>query len=708
MITPSDRKLLLILTGGLVLTLGVAVYTYHAAIDYEKLTAAVEHTYQVKSQLSSILSLLLDAETGQRGYLLTDDPQYLEPYKEAAAEIERRLDRLNNLTSDNAMQAPRIAALRRLEQEEMVEVQRTIQLDKDGRDEEAGKIVLSGAGARRMNELRRIVADAQEEEDRLLAIRVAKANGGRLPMLMASVAMAILAVGVYGLVLQQMRSAAKSEELDRHEVEKRLVAEERLRAASQVAQERERAETRVRELIESAPDGMVEVNAQGKIKLVNAQVEKLFGYRRDELLGREVEVLISERSRNGDLSKQTSLFQALSERAMGAAWELVGIDKNGREFPIEISLSPLKTEEGEMVAGAIRDISQRRAMEEAIISQAALLDAANDAIWVAGMDERITYWSKGAERLYGWTREEATGQSPHELLHTKFPIPFEEIARQRKLGGWQGELVHTKRDGTLVTVMSSWTVLRDSQNNLTGWLQINTDISGQRRSEESLRLLSGRLLQLQDEERRRLARELHDSAGQMLAALAMHLTPLQNDLVYPKAADAVRESIGLVHELSKELRTISHLLHPPLLDEVGLASALRWFLEGFTERSKIAVDCELPEDFGRLPQELETAVFRIVQECLTNIHRHSGSPVARVSIARLDDEIRIEVEDRGKGISPEQQRAMDFGGKLGVGITGMRERLRQLGGRLEIHSSRDGTLVVALLPLASSSSTAVA
>src|SRR5579871_5776014 len=115
MITPSDRKLLLILTGGLVLTLGVAVYTYHAAIDYEKLTAAVEHTYQVKSQLSSILSLLLDAETGQRGYLLTDDPQYLEPYKEAAAEIERRLDRLNNLTSDNAMQAPRIAALRRLE-----------------------------------------------------------------------------------------------------------------------------------------------------------------------------------------------------------------------------------------------------------------------------------------------------------------------------------------------------------------------------------------------------------------------------------------------------------------------------------------------------------------------------------------------------------------------------------------------------------------
>jgi signal transduction histidine kinase len=156
-----------------------------------------------------------------------------------------------------------------------------------------------------------------------------------------------------------------------------------------------------------------------------------------------------------------------------------------------------------------------------------------------------------------------------------------------------------------------------------------------------------------------------------------------------------------VQELSRELRTISHLLHPPLLDEVGLASGLRSYLEGFTERSKIRVDLELPEDLGRLQQDSETAIFRIVQECLTNIHRHSESPVARIRISRSDGRVSLEVEDRGKGILSEKREAFDSGGTAGVGIRGMRERLRQLGGTLEINSSGRGTVVVARLPVVS-------
>jgi signal transduction histidine kinase len=224
------------------------------------------------------------------------------------------------------------------------------------------------------------------------------------------------------------------------------------------------------------------------------------------------------------------------------------------------------------------------------------------------------------------------------------------------------------------------------------------------RTNQNLRELSARLLQLQDDERRRIARELHDSVGQMLAALDMNLAAVGTDIErLTMTAKTINDSAALVQELSREVRTISHLLHPPLLDEAGLASAVRWFIEGFAQRSKIKVDLEFPTDFGRLSRESETAIFRTVQECLTNIHRHSESPTARIRIATSDGHVCVEVEDRGKGIPPEKQFKMASAGMPGVGIRGMRERLRQLGGSLDIHSNGKGTLVIARLPVAADS-----
>jgi signal transduction histidine kinase len=216
--------------------------------------------------------------------------------------------------------------------------------------------------------------------------------------------------------------------------------------------------------------------------------------------------------------------------------------------------------------------------------------------------------------------------------------------------------------------------------------------------------LSSRLLRLQDEERRRIARELHDSVGQTLAALSMNLSAVGSEIErLSKTAGLVADSATLVNDMSTDIRTISYLLHPPLLDEAGLSSALTWYVKGFSERSKIEVDLDIPEDFGRLPRDLETAVFRIVQECLTNIHRHADSPVAKVRIAQRDGHIRVEVQDKGKGI-PSQQRAeivSSVNGTPGVGIRGMRERLRQLGGTLDLSSDGEGkgTLIAARLPI---------
>jgi|SRR5580658_5668582 signal transduction histidine kinase len=217
---------------------------------------------------------------------------------------------------------------------------------------------------------------------------------------------------------------------------------------------------------------------------------------------------------------------------------------------------------------------------------------------------------------------------------------------------------------------------------------------------ESLRELSHHLQQLRDEERRQIARELHDSVGQMLAALSMNMARVQSqsDKLDPAAARATSENAVLVEQISKEIRTISHLLHPPLLDVAGLASAVRWYVDGFSERSKIKVETEIPAEFPRLSDEMEITIFRMVQECLTNIHRHSGSGSAIIAIREEGHTVVVEVKDAGKGIPLDKQMELRSD-RSGVGFRGMRARLRQLGGELDIQSNGSGTSVMAKLPL---------
>jgi signal transduction histidine kinase len=224
------------------------------------------------------------------------------------------------------------------------------------------------------------------------------------------------------------------------------------------------------------------------------------------------------------------------------------------------------------------------------------------------------------------------------------------------------------------------------------------------RANDSLRELSGRLQQMRDEERRRIARELHDSVGQMLAALGMNLAVLQQqaEKLDGRGTRALADNAAMVEQISSEVRTISHLLHPPLLDAAGLGSALRWYVDGFSERSSIKVEMDIPVELGRLPDEMEIAIFRMVQECLTNIHRHSGGASAAIKMRMENHRICVEVQDQGKGIPRQEQIEINTSGRTGVGFRGMRERLRQLGGNLEIRSDAGGTIVTATLPLADS------
>lgn len=335
--------------------------------------------------------------------------------------------------------------------------------------------------------------------------------------------------------------------------------------------------------------------------------------------------------------------------------------------------------------------------------QAAMLNLANDAIFVRTAADRISYWNEGAERLYGWSKAEALGRSPHELLHTEFPLPVENIKMRET---WEGEIRHTKRDGAQVIVASRWRTLRDPDRNPVGWLEINTDVTLRHRAEDATRRLSGRILTLQDEERRRIARGLHDSLGQYLAALKMNLDSLLAS--NGEQREVVADCSDILNKCLADIRTISHLLHPPLLDESGLATAARWYVDEFSRRSGIAVSLECSPERMRLASDTEIALFRAIQEALTNVHRHSGASAVRIRLALDEKRARLEIRDDGKGIPQDQlRRFIEGAAQPGVGLAGMRERVRELGGTLEIQSEDGaGTALIIVVPVSSKATVA--
>ena len=217
---------------------------------------------------------------------------------------------------------------------------------------------------------------------------------------------------------------------------------------------------------------------------------------------------------------------------------------------------------------------------------------------------------------------------------------------------------------------------------------------------QDLRDLSVRLLRVQDDERRRIARDLHDSTGQALTALKLEMAGIERELATRDAANARRlaSAIETARQISDELRTISYLLHPPLLDELGLSSALRWYIDGFEKRSGIKVHFDLNTS-ARLSAEVETMFFRMIQECLVNVHRHSGSATAAIRLSQTGGMMIVEVEDQGRGIVADELAEITAGATPGVGLRGMRERINDFGGKLQIESSEKGTKIRATIPV---------
>jgi PAS domain S-box-containing protein len=367
-----------------------------------------------------------------------------------------------------------------------------------------------------------------------------------------------------------------------------------------------------------------------------------------------------------------------------------------------IRAMPLRDAQGNVVNwyGISVDIEDRQRAEA---ESRALIDAIPQQVWSSAPDGRVDFCNERWRSYTGLRQEELRDEGWQNMLHPD--------DRERVLKAWRESVTngtpygqeerHRRADGQYRWFLSRGMPLRDGQGRIVRWYGTNTDIEDRKQAEEEVRHLSGRLLRLQDEERRRIARDLHDSTGQDLVALTTALSEIHASI--PSSSRKLRrlasECQALANRCIRDVRTLSYLLHPPMLDEAGLEDAIRHYASGFTQRTGIDVQLELSPHLGRMKPDIELALFRVVQESLTNMQRHSGSSLAKIRVERDSRKITLEISDKGTGISGslrKQDGKLSFG--LGVGIPSMHERVALIGGQLDIESSSSGTTVRVTIP----------
>jgi len=325
-------------------------------------------------------------------------------------------------------------------------------------------------------------------------------------------------------------------------------------------------------------------------------------------------------------------------------------------------------------------------------------DAVPDPILLLDEEYRIRHANRATFAVVGGNPAALLGKRCFEVLHGLFE-PHPDCPYRRMFATRKEERSDIPEPRLGRTFEAAASPFFDTSGNMRGCVHILRDITERKHAEESLRQLSTQLLHAQDDERRRIARELHDSIGQELTALDLNLGWIKQSVggLDPRTNGVLGESMEIVKRCSQEIRDFSYLLHPPMLDEYGLASAVRWYTEGFARRTGIKASLDIPENLRRLPLDVETALFRVVQECLTNVRRHSGSPTVSIRIEQKATRLLLEVADQGHGMPA--AIAGDDASRPGIGVAGMRERMRERGGTLEITSDAHGTTVRVSLSL---------
>ncbi len=456
------------------------------------------------------------------------------------------------------------------------------------------------------------------------------------------------------------------------------------------------------------------------------------GYRAEEVLGKLFWLTPWWR---GSREVQAKMRLACAQAAQGGRFqeELPYLWADGSERLVQFELHPIRDPQGQVIflhpTGV--DISDIKRTQE---NYRTLADNMSQFAWMTDSTGWIQWYNQRWFDYTGTTLEEVQGWGWKRVHHPEHVDRVVEKLQRCFTSGevWEDTFPLRGKNGEYRWFLSRAVPIKDASGKITRWFGTNTDITDLRNAQEGLRQskefteqqvqvrtrelqlrnaevvqqseqlreLSQKLLQIQEDERRHVARELHDSAGQTLTALGMSLAHVAQ-LAEQKAPQFVKDlnqTQEFVQQLSQEIRTMSYLLHPPLLDESGLPVALRWYAQGLAERSAMNITVNIPEDLGRFAHEMELMMFRLVQECLTNIHRHSGSKTADISVWRDGDHVCLEVQDEGKGIPSERLASIQSQGG-GVGIRGMRERMHRFQGTMNIESSGSGTCISFRFPI---------